>query len=50
MYLGHYDTCSKIQHNPGDRFYDPFYMEDLLNREDAPCYPPYMQVCARRRA
>jgi len=43
IYLGHIETCSKIQHNEGDRFYDPFYMQDLLFREDAPCYPPYMQ-------
>lgn len=43
MYLGHYDTCSKIQHNPGERFHDPAYMADLLDRTDAACYPPYMQ-------
>ena len=22
-YLGHIETCSKIQHNAGDKFYDP---------------------------
>ena len=43
VYLGHIETCSKIQHNPGDKFYDPVYMQDILYREDAPCYPPYMQ-------
>ena len=35
IYLGHIETCSKIQHLEGDRFYDPFYMQDLLHREDA---------------
>lgn len=44
IYLGHFDTCSKITHFALDRFYDPHYMEDLLFREDANCYPPYMQV------
>ncbi len=35
IYLGHIETCSKIQHNEGDKFYDPFYMQDILYREDA---------------
>ena len=43
LYLGHFETCSKIKHNPHERFYDPWYQEDILLREDALCYPPYMQ-------
>ena len=44
VYLGHIETCSKIEHHPGNKFYDEGYMSDLLHREDAPCYPPYMQA------
>ena len=43
IYLGHFETCSKIKHNPHERFYDPAYQQDILLREDALCYPPYMQ-------
>ena len=43
IYLGHAETCSKIEHQPGAKFYDAHYIADLLGREDAPCYPPYMQ-------
>ena len=43
IYLGHVETCSKIEHFQKARFYDPFYMEDILHKDDAPCYPPYMQ-------
>ena len=43
IYLGHFETCSKIRHNPHERFYDPAYQADILLREDALCYPPYMQ-------
>ena len=43
LYLGHFETCSQIRHNPHERFYDPWYQEDILLRDDALCYPPYMQ-------
>ena len=43
IYLGHVDTCSRIQHNPTEKFFDPHYMKDIFHREDAPCYPPVPQ-------
>ena len=35
IYLGHHETCSKITSFAQDRFYDPFYMDDILHSEDA---------------
>lgn len=63
IYLGHFETCSKIHHFTLDKFYDPFYMADLLYRDDAPyasrayvysvplaCVPIGRQPSAHRRA
>ena len=43
VYLGRSETCSPIHHHQHARFYDASYLEDIFFREDAPCYPPYMQ-------
>lgn len=32
-----------VHHHPSEKFFDPTYLEDLFYRDDAPCYPPYMQ-------
>ena len=41
IYLGHIETCSKIQHNVGERFYDQAYLQDILQREDAYATTPH---------
>lgn len=47
LYLGQLETCTRVQHaglaRRGDELADRAFVEDVLGRKDASCYPPYMQ-------
>ena len=37
-------TSERVTHiGAQDKFYDEHYLDDLLQRMDVDCYPPYMQ-------
>lgn len=47
LYMGQLESCTHVQHAGlvprGDEVYEPTFLEDVLNRKDATCYPPYMK-------
>lgn len=47
LYLGQLETCTRVEHvglaRRGDERHDAAYLDEVLNRKDATCYPPYMQ-------
>ena len=46
IYLGQVETCTRVAHaglvRKGDELVDASFLEDVMQRKDATCYPPYM--------
>jgi hypothetical protein len=47
IYMGELQTCTRVEHDGlarrGDETRDEAFLDDVLRRKDAVCYPPYMQ-------
>ena len=47
VYLGQIQTCARVSHaglvRRGDELHDAPFLDDVLRRKDAVCFPPHMQ-------